>query len=173
MIGRDLFPDLAPGLIESPQGFLMLGSESPVLDAAGRLSHFDCFNRSSLVNDIECLTRGTSATFLGLPRTMRYLPTSLVIVDSHAAKTHGLDSELLTRGLPAVQLGTLIIIIDYPSTAAPPAALPWLGIVRRQLSIAEAAAAVPLPGDWPLTGIVLSSFVPVLRHMPEAEVVLV
>jgi hypothetical protein len=55
----------------------------------------------------------------------------------------GLDLELLTPGLPAVQLHTLIITLDHFSSAAPPAALPWVGIARWQLSVAEAAARAP------------------------------
>jgi hypothetical protein len=63
---------------------------------------------------------------------------------------HGLYLELHTRTPPAVQLRTLIIIVDYLSTAAPPVALLWVGIARWQLCVAEAAAAAPLLADGPL-----------------------
>jgi hypothetical protein len=128
------FPDLTRDLIERLQGFLTFGSESSVLDAAGRLLDFYCFHLSSLLSDIECLTPGTSATLLGLLRTMRYLPASLVVPASRAGEMHGLYLELLTRRSPAVQLRTLIIIVDYLSTAAPPAALPWVKIATCTIS---------------------------------------
>jgi hypothetical protein len=112
IIGEGPFPDLTPDLIESLQGFLTFGSESSVLEAAGRLLDFYCFHLPSLLTDIKCLTPGTSATLLGLLRTMRYLPASLVVPASRAGKMHGLYLELFTQGPPAVQLRTLIIIVD-------------------------------------------------------------
>jgi hypothetical protein len=108
-----------------------------VLEAAGTRRDFDYLHLSYLLSDIECLTPGTSLTLLGLCSRE---PGGLRV-------SRGGDAQpgpgLLTRGLPAVQLHTLIITLDHFSSAAPPAALPWVGIARWQPSFAKAAATAP------------------------------